>query len=115
MVCSVGNIADLFKDRGRIGELERQFVERRNTVHNQVLANSRKYFVTFNTPQLEDLMLLYNSLSLEASKLDDEYRRLMLTNQSDPNYEQLMVMYRGVKNIIRREIKNRETYHSSEV
>ena len=95
---------------GRVGELEREFIERRNLVQKQVLVNSRKYLALFSTEQLEDQILMHNGLALEASRLDDDYRRLIFTGESNPNYEQLIVMYRGAKSIIRREIKNRQRY-----
>jgi hypothetical protein len=110
MVTCVESIADLFKGRGRVGQLEREFIARRNIVHKQVLANPRKYLNAFNTDELRNQILMYDGLVLEASRLDDEHRRITMSLQSDPNYQQLIVMYRGVKHIIKREIEYRKRY-----
>ena len=107
MAASFNCIAYFFKDRQRIGELEKEFILRRN-IAQKVLADPEYlvYLHNLSMDNLENKNFFYNSLCLEASKLDDEYRRIM-GKQSSPNYEQLMTMYRGVKNIIRREIEHR--------
>lgn len=107
MVTSVGNIADLFNDKKRVEQLEKEFIARRNLVHNEVLASPRAYLEVFNTEQLREQIFMYNGLALEVSKLDDEYKIIRGFRESDPNYQQLMVMYNGIRNIIRREIHNR--------
>lgn len=95
----------------RVRELEQIFIERRDTVIG-VLSDSKKRLLPerCSIKQLEDELCLYNHLTLEASKLDDEYRAITKRNQSDPNYDQLIAMYNGVKNLLRREIRERRKY-----
>lgn len=111
MVTCVGSIADLFKDRGRIGQIEREFIERRNLVQDKVLADSKRYLATFSIKGLEDQILMYRGLFSEAFKLNHEYRRIIGPQESDnANYNQLIVMYKGAENIVRKEIERRKRY-----
>lgn len=94
--------------RARISGLEAEFIHRRNKVQDMLI--DRDYLKILHITILEDRILYISRLSLEASKLDDEYRDCFIVGkQSDPNYEQLQYMLRGVKNLISFECNHRES------
>jgi len=119
MVISAINIADLFEEFqkneefGRAGELRRQFIGRRNVALYQVMSKDFRKSLSLPHMSLDylyDQLYLINGLSLEASKMDDEYRLYSPFKQSDPNYEGLITVYNGIRNLIRKEIRHREIH-----
>ena len=117
MVTSAINIADLLtevQENTRFGivyDLKREFIARRENVQEN-LADIKRYFSYFNNEGLRGQILLFNGLAIEASKLDDQYRLYSHLGESDPIYQQLMVMYNGMRNLIRREVRHREMHSS---
>ena len=118
MVTSAISIADLFIDReeidclGRAGKLRRRFIAGRDSVLKD-LANIEEYLGWFSVDELREQILFYKGLAIEASRVNDEYRLYSPLKQSDPNYEQLMTLYGGIRNLIGREIRYREMHSSS--
>jgi hypothetical protein len=121
MVCSVCSIEDLCLEVSRpldynsqkqtpLDRILAEIIERRNYALKMLAPD---YFRKFSTKDLPDQVLLVNGLALEASRLDDEYRKLSGNNFSDPNYEQLQYMLQGVKRVIQREMRYRSSRYSS--
>jgi len=117
MVCSVGSVEDLYLripkslklNFPKPSPLERvltEIIQRRDSVLEML--KFPNYFRKFPAEHLPDQILMINGLVLEASKLDDEYRKLS-GNISDPNYKQLDYMLQGIKRVIQKEIRYRQS------
>ncbi|MEK6859677.1 MAG: hypothetical protein AABX54_02575 [Nanoarchaeota archaeon] len=93
--------------RRRIRELEEDFIRLRNSAQEMLF--DKNYFYDYTLERLENQALLVNGASLRASRLADNHKSYFTGKaKSDPNYEQLMIMYTGIKMVIQREKRRRE-------
>lgn len=101
------DFGDFFKEgySPKMLELRQEFIRRRDDVLK--LLCDRDYLRDRDEGWLFDDLNLHDGLTIEASNLDNQFRANSRRNKSDPNYEQLQVMYGSMRRKIIREINKK--------
>ncbi len=109
MVCSVGSVEDFALESSCLESWESDFILRKQYAEKMLFQPD--YFLKYSKSLPKQLEMV-ECLAGEATELHEQYMRFNPNGRSNPNYENMMLIYDGVRARIRNMIRDRQEQDS---